>query len=55
MAARRWKRESTHGNECRRCNEAAANAKTNAILNGAQSCTYHAGEHTATMHRPGTN
>ena len=53
MPARRWKRDSTHGNECRKCNEAAAQAKTHAIVTGSVACTWDDnGEHVATMTRP---
>lgn len=52
MPARRWKRDSTHGNECRKCNEAAAQAKTHAIVTGSGAGTWDDGEHVATMTRP---
>jgi hypothetical protein len=50
MAAR-WKRDSTHGNECRKCNEAAQHAKSQAIVAGSVACTWTEGEHEATMSR----
>lgn len=52
MSARRWKRDSTHGNECRKCNEAAQAAKSHAIVTGSVACTWTEGEHAATMTRP---
>lgn len=52
MAARRWKRDSTHGNTCRKCNEVAQHAKSQAIVTGAVASTWTEGDHAATMTRP---
>ncbi len=51
MAQQRWKRQSTHDNGCRKCNEAAAQAKTHAIVQGSVACTWTEGDHSATVTR----
>jgi hypothetical protein len=53
MAQTRWHQTTSHGNRCRKCNEAAAQAKTDAIVRGVDIATFTItqGLHSATVER----